>query len=84
MKKLKHPSVTLQVNTQFSDGRLVGQIVSAGRTHEIVSDQQINDNQWHLIYWEVDPQTSKLSIDRREKVVSAFYILPDTFTYFFG
>jgi hypothetical protein len=66
------------------EGRLVGQIVNAGRTHEIVSDFAINDNEWHQIYWEVDPQTSKLSIDKREKIVSAFYVLPDTFTYFFG
>jgi hypothetical protein len=66
------------------EGRIVGQIVNAGRTHEIVSDFALNDNEWHTIYWEVDPQTSKLSVDRREKIVSAFYLLPDTFTYFFG
>ncbi|KAI6237780.1 hypothetical protein M3Y95_00301000 [Aphelenchoides besseyi] len=66
------------------DGAVVGQIVNAGRTHEIVSDQTINDNEWHTIYWEVSPQDSKLIVDRREKVVSAFYILPDTFTYILG
>lgn len=69
----------------FLEGRLVAQIVNAGRTHEIVSDFAINDNNWHSIYWEADSQGNcKLSVDNREKIVSAFHVLPDTFTYFFG
>ncbi|CAD5226086.1 unnamed protein product [Bursaphelenchus xylophilus] len=66
------------------DGKVVGQIVNAGRSHEIVSDVNINDNEWHTIYWEADPQTAKLVVDRHEKTVSAFFILPDTFTFILG
>ena len=66
------------------DGAIVGQLVNAGRTHEIVDDVPINDDAWHTIYWEVDPQTSKLIVDRRERVVSASFALPDAHTYILG
>ncbi|KAI6216887.1 hypothetical protein M3Y99_01797700 [Aphelenchoides fujianensis] len=92
--RFSHPSMTIftweSANGErwfqlfVREGRVVGQIVNAGRTHEIVSDQSVNDNAWHTIYWEIDPQTSKLVVDRREKIVSAFYILPDTYTYILG
>lgn len=63
---------------------MVGQIVNAGRSSEIVSDSPINDNEWHTIYWEADPQSMKLIIDRKEKTISSFYILPTTYTYIIG
>lgn len=66
------------------EGRVVGQLVNAGRSHEIVGDVAVNDNEWHTIYWEVDPQTMKLVVDRREKTVSSFYVLPNTNTYIVG
>jgi hypothetical protein len=68
----------------FLEGHVVGQIVNAGRSSEIVSDHPINDNEWHTIYWEADPQSMRLIIDRKEKTTSSFYILPSTYTYIVG
>lgn len=65
-------------------GKIVGQIVNAGRTNEIVSDKIINDDEWHSIYWEVDPGSMKLIVDGYEKVLSSFFLLPTTYTYIIG
>uniref|UniRef100_A0A914QPE0 Uncharacterized protein n=1 Tax=Panagrolaimus davidi TaxID=227884 RepID=A0A914QPE0_9BILA len=65
-------------------GKIVGQIVNAGRTNEIVSDAIVNDDKWHSIYWEVDPNSMKLIIDGQEKILSSFYLLPTTYTYIIG
>lgn len=36
--------------------------MNAGRSHEVVSDVRVDDNEWHTVYWEVDPQTAKLQV----------------------
>lgn len=66
------------------EGRIVGQIVNAGRSTEIIGDFPINDNEWHAVYWEADPHSMKLIIDRKEKTISSFYILPATYTFIVG
>jgi len=66
------------------DGHLVGQLVNAGRSYEIVSDVPVNDRRWHTVYWEIDARTMKLQMDRREKSVSSFFLLPSTYTYVLG
>uniref|UniRef100_A0A7E4UYU3 Neurexin-1a n=1 Tax=Panagrellus redivivus TaxID=6233 RepID=A0A7E4UYU3_PANRE len=65
-------------------GKVVGQLVNAGRTHEITSDNAINDDEWHSVYWEVDPYSMKIVVDGKEKTLSAFYLLPTTYTYIVG
>lgn len=65
-------------------GKIVAQIVNAGRTSEIVSDQTLNDDRWHSIYWEVDPRSMTLIVNGQEKTLSAFFLLPTTYTFIFG
>lgn len=66
------------------NGQIVGQIVNAGQTNEIVSDISINDDKWHSVYWEIDSYSMKLIIDGQEKIISSFYLLPITYTYIIG
>lgn len=68
----------------YLEGKFVGQLVNAGQSHELVSDIIVNDNRWHTIYWEIDTFSMKLIVDRREKLISSFYLLPSTFTYIIG
>uniref|UniRef100_A0A1I8BQF4 LAM_G_DOMAIN domain-containing protein n=1 Tax=Meloidogyne hapla TaxID=6305 RepID=A0A1I8BQF4_MELHA len=86
--KLTHKSLTIFTFTSTNqerwfqlsirNGYLVGQIVNGGLINEIISDILINDNNWHLISWEVDEQKQILSVDYKEKILKDFYILPKT------
>ncbi|KAH7729383.1 Thrombospondin N-terminal -like domain containing protein [Aphelenchoides avenae] len=67
----------------FDDCRQYMRFECRGGT-KLMTDVPVNDNEWHTIYWEVDPQTMKLIVDRREKTVSSFYVLPNTNTYIVG
>ncbi|KAI1708370.1 laminin G domain-containing protein [Ditylenchus destructor] len=66
------------------EGKIIGQLVNAGRSHELVSDVAINDNRWHSVYWEIDSHSMRLTVDRREKSISSFFLLPVTLTYIIG
>lgn len=65
-------------------GKIVGQVVNAGRTSEIVSDEILNDDRWHSIYWEVDSRSMKLVVDGHEKILSSFFLLPTVYTFIIG
>lgn len=65
-------------------GRLVGQLVYAGISHELVSDVRVDDNRWHVINWEVDEQSMRLQIDRAEKTVFAASVPPRASTLIIG
>ncbi|KAI1708363.1 laminin G domain protein [Ditylenchus destructor] len=58
------------------EGKIIGQLVNAGRSHELVSDVAINDNRWHSVYWEIDWHSMRLTVDRREKSIFSFFLLP--------
>ncbi|KAL3124216.1 hypothetical protein niasHT_004805 [Heterodera trifolii] len=57
-------------------GHLVGQLIYAGISHELVSDMVINDNRWHSVSWEVDEMSMRLVVDRTEKTVFAASVPP--------
>uniref|UniRef100_A0A183BTN1 Neurexin-4 n=1 Tax=Globodera pallida TaxID=36090 RepID=A0A183BTN1_GLOPA len=65
-------------------GHLVGQLVYAGISHELVSDVVVDDDRWHTVSWEVDELSMRLVVDRAEKTVFAASVPPRTSVLIIG
>uniref|UniRef100_A0A9J2P000 EGF-like domain-containing protein n=1 Tax=Ascaris lumbricoides TaxID=6252 RepID=A0A9J2P000_ASCLU len=92
--RFSHPRMTIftweSANGQrwfqlyVSGGKLVGQIVNGGSVFEIEGNTQINDNQWHAVYWEVNEDGMLLKVDKAISSINMSIVLPHTYTWIIG
>lgn len=67
-----------------TSGYLIGQVVSGGKVFNVQSRRQLNDDMWHIVYWEVSEEGMMLTVDGENTALNELIVLPQAYTWIIG